>query len=209
MIPGKAPDVVTQEEYRDHILETVCNASKNEDIVLFLDPIHQIHNNESGYRWQKRGKANTKIGLTNSGRRRLNIIGSIEPLSFRPVIVLTEANCNKELLSKYLEEVRKAYPQANKIHIFLDNAPYNKSYEVRDKAEELGIILHFLPPYSPNLNLIERLWKFFKKKVIKCHYYPTWEDFYQACFSFFENISDFSDELSSLLSLNFEIIKAS
>ncbi|MCK5511019.1 transposase [Candidatus Parcubacteria bacterium] len=64
----------------------------------------------------------------------------------------------------------------------------------------------FLPPYSPNLNLIERLWKFFKKHVIKNGYYGTFEKFKKAVFEFFENFEQYKPELEKLLTLNFEII---
>ncbi|MEI8129134.1 MAG: transposase [bacterium] len=67
----------------------------------------------------------------------------------------------------------------------------------------------YLPPYSPNLNLIERIWKFFKKKITKNNYHPTFEDFYQAVDNFFKDFNNFQEELKSLLTFNFEIIKAS
>jgi transposase len=68
-----------------------------------------------------------------------------------------------------------------------------------------------MPPYSPNLCLIERLWKFFKKKVVKNKYYETFEEFHDFICNFFskENWSKMKNELKNLLTLNFEIIKAS
>jgi len=72
----------------------------------------------------------------------------------------------------------------------------------------LGIALDFLPPYSPNLNLIERLWKFFKKTIIRDSYYPKFEEFYQAIYDFFRNIEEYYEQLKTLITLNFQIIKA-
>ena len=65
-----------------------------------------------------------------------------------------------------------------------------------------------MPPYSPNLCLIERLWKFFKKKVVKNKYYESFDEFYSFVCDFFsaENWKIMKNELSSLLTLNFEII---
>ena len=63
----------------------------------------------------------------------------------------------------------------------------------------------FLPPYSPNLNLIERLWKFMRKKIINTKFYRTKEEFRQAILKFFENINQYKDELSSLMTLNFHV----
>ena len=68
------------------------------------------------------------------------------------------------------------------------------------------IKLIFLPPYAPNLNLIERLWKFFKKKVLYNRYYETFGEFRSACETFFQNPRNYHCELRSLLTANFEII---
>ena len=168
--------------------------------------MHQVHNSESDYSWQIKGKANTRQVLANTGRRRLNILGALNPITFIPTIVLTEANCDQEMMIVFLEEVRAEYPDAAAIHLFLDNASYNRAYAVRDHAKSIGIELHYLPPYSPNLNLIERVWKFCKKKVIKNKYYPTFDLFFQAHCDFFRNFEDYLQELETLLTLNFEII---
>ena len=70
-------------------------------------------------------------------------------------------------------------------------------------AEEKGVELLFLPPYSPNLNLIERLWKLVRSKCLRNRYFPTFEDFREALDMFFENINTTcEDELASMLSLN-------
>lgn len=181
-------------------------SSHGSQVALFLDPMHQLHNSEPDYAWQIRGKENTYSVLANSGRRRLNIIGALNPLTFIPTIILTEANCDRQMMMIFLEEVRKDYPDAETIHIFLDNASYNRAYDTRDKAKELGIELHFLPPYCPNLNLIERLWKFCKKKLVKNRYYPTFDLFFEAHCTFFRYIEKYQQELASLLTLKFEII---
>lgn len=110
-----------------------------------------------------------------------------------------------------MEELRKKHQDTpdKSITLILDNAAYNKSYQVRDRAEELNIKLEFLPPYCPNLNLIERLWKFFKKMVVTNRYYEKIQQFEDAIYDFFANIKNYQKELRSLLTLNFEIIKAS
>ena len=74
--------------------------------------------------------------------------------------------------------------------------------------ENSKIILLFLPPYAPNLNLIERLWKFFKKKILANRYYETFPEFRKESLSFFRKLSKFTRELDSLLTDNFQIIKA-
>lgn len=178
-------------------------------IVLFLDPMHQVHNNENDYCWQFKGKQNTKVIGTNSGRRRLNIIGAINPLNLIPIIILTECNCNKELMIAYLQHIKEELPVDAKISIILDNASYNKAYETQAKATELGIEFIFLPSYSPNLNLIERLWKYFKKQVIKNKYYQEYSLFEKEVEKFFQNFDEHIENLETILTPNFGIIKTS
>lgn len=112
------------------------------------------------------------------------------------------------MMREMLREIRKEYPDEKKIVIILDNASYNRAYSVRDLAFELNIELVFLPPYSPNLNLIERLWKFMKKKMLSCIYYPTFSEFQTAIYDFCGTIEKYQKEITSLLSQKFEIIKA-
>jgi len=175
-------------------------------VALSFDPMHQTHNSENGYLWQIKGAAGTKKIFSNTGRRRVNILGAINMVNLDIVPFITEENCNKETIKTFLDEVKKKYPEAQKITIFLDNARYQRNYEVQDHAKKLGITLEFMPPYSPNLCLIERLWKFFKKKVMKNNYYETFELFFEAVCQFFKNWDSWRPELASLLSLEFEII---
>jgi len=171
--------------------------------------VHQIHNNANDYAWQLKGVIGTKQVKSNTGRRRLNIIGALDPLTLEQIIILTEANCNKELMCSYFTHIREQNKESGIIYAILDNAGYNRSYEVKAIAKSLNIELIYLPPYCPNLNLIERLWKYFKKKVMKNRYYQTFEEFNYVVSLFFKNIMENINELRSLLTLNFGIIKAS
>ena len=170
--------------------------------------MHQIHNNENAYCWQERGKAGTIQVQANSGRRRLNIMGALNPLTLRPTIFLSEENCDKEMMKIFLQEIRNEYSQSQHIVMILDNARYQRAYEVQEEAKRLDITLEFLPPYAPNLNLIERLWKYFKKEVMQNSYYPTFDQFFIKTVEFFRTIESRQSELETLLTLKFEIIKA-
>jgi len=110
------------------------------------------------------------------------------------------------MIKLLLTEIRKDYLSSDTIYIFLDNARYSKNYDVYEYAEKLNIKLIFLPPYSPNLNIIERLWKFLKKTLRKNKYYNTFGKFKKAVFEFFKNINQYDSELKKLLTLKFEII---
>ena len=186
-----------------------CARNTPEEVLLYLDPMHQIHNNENGYAWQPIGLAGTKKALANTGRKRLNIIGAVNPVTFEPTIMLTEENCCAEVIEAFLEEVKKQYINATTICIILDNARYQRSYLVQQKAKALDISLLYLPPYSPNLNLIERLWRYFKKKVMKNKYYDTYACFERAVETFFLTFRQRSADMKSLLNFKFGIIKAS
>ena len=108
---------------------------------------------------------------TNSGRQRVNINGAIE-LNTLSVVSRSCDRVNGMSMRGLLRAVRAKHPRERDLYIVLDNAPYNKSNRVRDLAKELGIKILYLPPYSPNLNPIERLWKFIKKKVMANRYFP-------------------------------------
>jgi transposase len=185
-----------------------CALRNDKEVLLFSDPMHQIHNVENGYSWQEIGKAGTKEICSNTGRRRLNIIGAINPVTMQPTILLEEENCNADSIVRLLEAIKKQYHQAETICLILDNARYQKGIIAQSKAKELGIDLIYLPPYSPNLNLIERLWKFFKKKVMKNKYYEDFKTFKTAIEKFFENFDQYHNQLLTLLNFKFEIIKA-
>ncbi len=89
--------------------------------------------------------------------------------------------------------------------LVLDNARYQKCEVVRLLAAELKIELLYLPSYSPNLNLIERLWKFVKKEVLSCRYYEDFSRFKAAIIECLEGIEGkHSDAIASLLTLNFQ-----
>lgn len=188
------------------VLVSEAESSDGSKVVLSFDPMHQVHNNENGHLWQIKGEAGTKRVLSNTGRKRLNILGAIDLVSHEIVPLVTEVNCTAETIKVFLAEVIKMYKNSTKITIFLDNAKYQRNYEVQEYAKELGITLFFMPPYSPNLCLIERLWKYFKKRVVKNIYYETYDEFYEGVCSFFRNWDDYKNDLRSLFSLNFEII---
>jgi transposase len=209
LIPGKVPAQSIQKTFIA-LLETLYQAAQHygDEILLFADPVHQVHNNENDYCWQLRGAAHTKTALANTGRRRLNIIGAINAVSLQPTILLTEENCCVEVIEVFLQEIRKQYPSAKTICIVLDNARYQRAYAVQQKAAALNIELIYLPPYCPNLNLIERLWRFFKKKIMKNKYYESFDEFENAVEQFFTNFNDNYDQLKSLLTFKFGIIKA-
>ena len=107
-----------------------------------------------------------------------------------------------------LRVIRLRHPRRRKeIYLVLDNAPYNKSSPVRDLAKELGIRIVYLPTYSPNLNPIERLWKYMKRKVMANRYFPDVETFQRELMLFLRGIRKHRTKLSTLITDNFHIVK--
>lgn len=185
-----------------------ARASQGKRVVLSLDPTHPIHNSIPSYRWQEKGRAQTHILSANTGRRRVTIVGAVNLVDHDIVPLVTESNADKELMKVFFLEVKKKYADAEKVTLILDNAAYQKSYEVQEYAVSLGITLLYLPPYTPNLSLIERVWKFFKKKVLRNQYHATFKDFFEAICEFFARWDDYVDEMQRLLTLKFEIMEA-
>jgi transposase len=175
---------------------------------LSSDPSHPTHNAVPAPLWQEKGKAHTIVMKSNTGRQRLTIVGGVNIVTHEPTILVTTLNCDRALIKTYLNEIRKQYVTARKIILILDNAAYQKSAEVRLYAAELNIYFKFLPPYSPNLALIERVWKFMKKKLFHGRYYKTFREFTEAICAFFADWEQYADEVKSLLTLNFEVISA-
>jgi len=177
----------------------------NPDVVLiYFDPCHLQHNVVNARRWQIKGKDGTLNIKTNSGRQRINILGAFDFSNFKPIISLTEKSCNSEIIVEFFEQIKQQYPD-KEIIIVLDNASYNRSRYTTEYANYYGITLYFLPPYSPNLNLIERLWKFTKKKLVHNTYYENFSLFKKEVEKFFYNIEDFKEELTGIITLKFSL----
>ena len=102
---------------------------------------------------------------------------------------------NAQSTITFFEKIEKAYPAALKVHIFCDNARYYKNKEVQKYLENSKIKLHFLPPYSPNLNPIERLWKLMNEEILYNKYYEKFIEFKAEVLGFLGSLSNPSIEL--------------
>ena len=103
------------------------------------------------------------------------------------------------MTKKVLVGIRNHYRNQKKIVIILDNARYQRAYEVQILAEKMGIELVFLPPYCPNLNLIERVRKYFKKQISENKYYPTFEIFLSKVQDFFLNFHEHREKIANIV----------
>jgi transposase len=134
----------------------------------------------------------------------LNINGAINLDTLEPTTGFYDT-INAQSTIDLFSKIQAKHPDVETIYMIADNARYYHSLLLKEYIKGTKIKLIFLPPYSPNLNLIERYWKFFKKKVINNHCYQTFEEFRLACLDFFQNQKTYLPELTSLLTENFHI----
>jgi transposase len=199
LVPGEG-DIQAQEIFVEQYEKFM--EKKGSDVeVLFMDAVHPQHNTMAAYGWIKKGEK--RCLKTNSGRTRLNLHGAIN-VETNEMTVIESPMVDKDSTLQLLELIENKYPHAREIVVILDNARYHYSKEVREWLQGRKLRLVFLPTYSPQLNLIERVWRFFKKKVLYNQYYAKLQDFRNAAINFFRNIGQYSEELTSLLDGGFE-----
>jgi transposase len=199
-VPGKQDPIKQQAFLEDY--EHIKAVKGENDPIYFADATHPQHNSIPSYGWIKKGQ---EKGLkANCGRQRLNINGAINIETLEPTVRFYEtinAQSAKDLFAK----LQAKHTLAKVIYVIVDNARYYRSRWLKKALKGTKIKLIFLPPYSPNLNIIERYWKFFKKKILNNRYYETFEEFKRACESFFRKRTTYLSELQTLLTENFHI----
>ena len=145
---------------------------------------------------------------TPSGRQRLNVLGAIDAITHQLFTIINEkyidSNCVVDLMKKIAIQ-NFGVP----ITLILDNAKYQRCELVKKWAEYYSIELLFLPSYSPNLNLIERLWKWIKNDCLYCKYYSNFALFKEAIFESIAKTQqkEHKQEMDSLLTLKFQSFK--
>lgn len=205
-IPGKA-DVAEQERFLKELEPFLEEIDTDTEVVFFVDAVHPQHNTRSDYVWAKRGQ--DKEVPTNCGRNRLNINGAMNAHRPEEVVTVEAEKINVESTQELFEKLQQRYKDKKKIYVFADNARYYYNESLREwLTQNPKIQLIHLPTYSPNLNLIERLWKFLRKKIINLHYYETFDEFKKAIHVFFANLKQYKEELRTLMRPNFQRFSA-
>lgn len=180
------------------------NGIKTHGPVYFADSTHPMLNPVLASGWIKKG-SDFEV-KTNSGRQRVNINGAIEIKSL-DVIARTCKTVNQVSICDLLHAIRRKNPKEGPIYLVLDNASYNRAESVKNLAKYLEIKILYLPPYSPNLNPIERLWKFMKKKLLANHHFENLYEFKNAVTIFFRGIRKYKPELTTLITDNFRLVQ--
>jgi transposase len=194
--------VKTQAEFRETKLEPkLAEARQGLRQVYFVDAAHFVFAPFLGVLWCL---ARLYIRAA-SGRKRYNVLGALNAVSHKLIQVSNHSYINAESVCLLLRAVADAATPGIPITMVLDNARYQKCALVDDLAKQLGIELLYLPSYSPNLNLIERVWKFVKSECLRSTYYANYEDFTAAIQQCLDDLpTKHKGAMNSLLTHNFQ-----
>jgi transposase len=202
LVPGKA-DAGAQ---RAHVaaFEELMAGKEGDTVVFFNDGVHPQFNTRPEYGWVRRGEAFEVP--SQAGRRRLNITGAVNAERPDEIHAVALDKVNAQSTIALWERIEGAHPGKRIVHI-CDNAAYYHSKLIGDWLKgRPHVEVMYLPPYSPNLNPIERVWKLLKKEKINSFWYGCFEDFKQGVMDFFNHSYLWEMELKSLVTLRFRIV---
>jgi transposase len=175
-VPKHALDPAKQQEQRQFLDEKLQpqldQAEAGQRKVFFVDASHFVFGAFVGYLW-----CLVRLVLpTPSGRQRLSVLGALDFVTKQMVTITTCSYITATTVGELLQTLVAQHPGLP-LTLVLDNARYQRCQLVQSLAASLGVQLEFLPSYSPNLNLIERVWKFVKKECLSSKYYANFEEF--------------------------------
>jgi transposase len=155
-----------------------------EEPIVFIDAVHPTMATKIAYGWIRKGKAQPIHSIAS--RTRVNLMGAIELATLKSVVMPFD-HVNGQTTCEFLAILKKTYPKAPKLHVILDQSGYHRSEVVQAFAKRHAVELHYLPPYSPNLNPIERLWKVMNECVRNNQVFSSPKSFRHALIQFFEH----------------------
>jgi transposase len=199
-VPAKA-DVEIQEVFKKEKLDPALNEARSgERLVFFVDAAHFVLAPFLGFLW-----CFTRLFVkAPSGRQRFNVLGALNAVTHELITITNDAYINSQSVCALIQKIVNQ-SIGKPITLVLDNARYQRCVLVSEFAKSLGVELLFLPPYSPNLNLIERMWKFTKKQCLNSKFYSDFQSFSNAIATFIQNVHiEHKEELNSLLTHRFQ-----
>jgi transposase len=204
--PIKVPGRLSQEK-QEAFIETYevlkTNLSENEEIY-FIDAVHPQFQSQAVCGWIKKGEIKTLS--TTSDQYRMHFVGAIE-LKKMEIIAAEYETVNAESVITFFKSL-EANSTASTIHVISDNGPSNKNKRLQEYLKTSKIKMHYLPPYSPNLNPIERLWKILRERKTYNKCYGKFSDFQIAIRNFFfEDIPKIKEKLRERINDNFQRIQ--
>ncbi len=207
--PVGVPEKADAEKQRKFVkrYKRLRKKQKPDEVFLFTDATHPTHNSVPVCGWIRKGE-NRQL-KQNTGRQRVNIIGSIN-IDTKNVHHTFHNTVNTDAFIEHLSMLMMVYACASLVRVFVDNAPYIKNKKVFKFVRGTNVYIELLPTYAPNLNLMERVWKLMKKVVRGNFFIETFKEFKNEILKFLEELpSRYFNELETLLSENFQIIELS
>lgn len=199
-IPAKADAEKQQQWIKEKLEPAIKEAHNGECHLFFMDAAHFILQPFICYLWCL---ARMFIKAA-SGRNRINVLGAVNAITKEVHILSNTTFINANTIVAFLQQLKEHYG-ALPLKIVLDNARYQHCKFVEAAAKSMGITLLFLPSYSPNLNIIERLWKFTKKTILYAKYYESPAKFHNAITGFFQTVNQkYNADLKKMLTLKFQ-----
>jgi transposase len=200
-IPGGADPQLQLDFLTHELLPRLEEAQKGQRRVFFVDAAHFVLGAFLGMIW-----CFTRIFIkSSSGRQRYSVLGAVETRNHDLVTIQTTGSINAATVCELIVKLDRLYSD-EEITLVMDNARYQYNPQVQELARSLNIELLYLPAYSPNLNLIERVWKLVKSKCLRNHYYENFESFRFAIDSFLHSLRGTNRTLlRSLITENFQI----
>jgi transposase len=200
-VPSKADHDEQAAFLEDELGPKLEEAKGGERNVLFVDAAHFVHQPYLGYLW-----CLVRLFVPGpSGRKRYNVPGAIDAVTHRMIRVTNHAYINASSVCDLLKAVSRA-GLVGPVTLVLDNAAYQRCAFVQAYAAFLGIELLFLPSYSPNLNLIERVWRFVKKEVLAARVRGDYGEFTRAIDDGLDGLhTKHASQMDTLLTLKFQL----
>lgn len=202
-VPSRAEEQA-QLDFLDEVLpELLEQVDSGQAVVYYSDGSHPTHNTKTGRGWIRKGK-DFEVDC-NSGRKRVNINAAVNALKPEHLVYDVADSINAQSTQRLCRQLLRKHP-GKTIYLICDNARYNRNKMLQQWVAGQRIEFVFLPTYSPNLNIIERLWRLMRKEIIDSIYYDTYAKFRQGIIDFLDNTKAYKSELRSLLTLNFRTV---
>jgi transposase len=201
-IPGKL-DPNRQAQFIEEYYR-LKNSLGLSDELYFLDAVHPEYQSQAVSGWIKKGECKT---LQTTGKQsRLHFIGALA-LNTMEVVVREYETVDADAMICFLQDLEDRQ-SSGRIHVILDNAPAHRNHKLADFLKSSRVHLHYLPPYSPNLNPIERLWKVFREMTLYNRFFETCSEFFAAVREFFaDRVHKIRRFLRGRINDSFQIIK--
>lgn len=195
-VPAKADPVAQQLFLEEKLSPLLAMAKAGKCHLFFMDAAHFVLLPFVGILW-----CFARVFIkAAAGRNRINVLGALDAVTLKMVTVVNTDYVNAGTIAEMLEKLARRFKQLP-IYVVLDNARYQHCDYVKELAKTLGIHLVFLPPYSPNLNLIERVWRYIKKDVLGTHYYDCAKKFHEAIETSLFEINHSHDRMADMRTL--------